>query len=124
MKLRITVWFLLTIILLSGMVLISRAFGEGTLTIEPQHDILQGDGGIFSFDGDIHLVDKWYLNPGAQLSTVQRYRDANGSLDLEYRWTSKISTSFGGGYDSYHHFGDDRIESEDAHIKVKYKLWE
>lgn len=123
MKLRITVWVLLVIILISSVLIASRAFAEGNITLEPQHDFLQGNGGIATFDADMHIANKWYLQPNAQLSTIQRYRDANGSLDLAYKWNDTISTSFGGGYDSYHHFGDDRIESEDAHIKVKYKLW-
>lgn len=101
----------------------AQAYAEGTLTLEPTHDFVQGEGGIFTFDGDAHLYKRWYLDPYAQLSTVERYRDLNCSLDFEYKWTERFSTTLGAGYDSYRHYGDERVQSNDVHTKVKIKLW-
>ena len=98
-------------------------FAEGELSVTPTHDILQGNGAIFELQGDVHLVKKYYVVQDYQLSTIERYRDANGKLDLEYRWTPIFATSVGAGYDSFHHYGDDRVESEDLHVKLKVKVW-
>lgn len=96
---------------------------DGELTVTPIHDFLQGNGAIFELSGDAKLKSKLYLVPDMQLSTVQQYRDAQGKLDFEYRWTKLFATSVGGGYESYHHFGEDRVESEDVHAKFKFKVW-
>lgn len=101
----------------------SITLADGYLSIIPTHDALQGNGSVFSLDGDVPLEGKWYLNQEVQLATVEKYRSADSKLDLEYRWSELFSTSLGAGYSSFHAFGNDRIESEDVHIKLKVKVW-
>jgi hypothetical protein len=114
--------WLLTILLLLGT--ISRGWSEGELSMSPLHDASQGQGiqSILSIDEEL-FYPKLHILPTISMTQVQGYNDQNARLDLQYQWTPRIATLLGYSYDSYQHYGDEKLASGEIHTTLKIKLW-
>lgn len=111
--------------ILGLMLLATTAFASGELSLSPIHDFQQGWGSrsILSIDEEFPFHTKLHAIPTFTMVNVQGYRDYNGSFDLQYNWTERYATSFGYGYDSYKHYGDETLQSGELHGALKVKLW-
>lgn len=89
----------------------------------PTYSFQQGQGVTLDLSIEQHLKEKWYLVPYAEFSEVRTFRDMNGKLDLEYRFSDRLVFSIGEGYGVYHYFGDDPVPSHAAHAGVKVRIW-
>lgn len=114
---------LLSILIL--LLLAKTSFASGELALAPVHDFEQGWGSrsILSIDEEVPFHAKLHILPTFTMVNVERYRDLNGSLDLQYNWTERFATVLGYTYDSYQHYGDEQLASGELHGGVKVKLW-
>ena len=113
-------------LLLALLFISSIAFAEENsawLNIDPAYSFRQHDGADVKLYVTQHLSGKWYLAPTTELFAWSTNRDINGTLDLEYHFSERLTLDAGEGYDNYQYYGEPTTITHYSHAGVKIRLW-